>query len=86
MSRGVGREKIFLTDNDYSRFIEYVESTIERPCFYVFALCGIKDSPPYMHDGRCLTLEDTVGSFNLIQELKLLAQQKTDLVAFMRTL
>ena len=51
-----------------------------------FALRGIKDSPPYMHDGRCLTLEDTVEFFNLIQELKLSAQQKIDLVAFMRTL
>jgi len=51
-----------------------------------FALRGIKDSPPYMHDGRCLTLEDTVEFFNLIQELKLSTQQKTDLVAFMRTL
>ncbi len=51
-----------------------------------FALRGIKDSPPYMHDGRCLTLEDTVEFFNLIQGLKLTAQQKTDLVAFMRAL
>ena len=51
-----------------------------------FALRGIKDSPPYMHDGRCLTLEDTVEFFNLIQGLKLSAEQKTDLVAFMRTL
>lgn len=51
-----------------------------------FALRGIKDSPPYMHDGRCLTLEDTVEFFNLIQELKLSSQQKTDLVAFIRTL
>ncbi len=51
-----------------------------------FVLRGIKDSPPYLHDGRCLTLEDTVEFFNLIQELKLTAQQKTDLVAFMRTL
>ncbi|MCP4267158.1 MAG: cytochrome B6 [Candidatus Brocadiaceae bacterium] len=51
-----------------------------------FALRGIKDSPPYLHDGRCLTLEDTVEFFNLIQELKLTKQQKTDLVAFLRTL
>jgi len=41
---------------------------------------------PNMHDGRCLTREDTVESFNMIQALKLSAQQKTDLVAFMRTL
>ena len=27
-----------------------------------FPLRGIKDSPPYLHDGRLLTLEDTVSS------------------------
>jgi len=26
-----------------------------------FTLRGIKDSPPYLHDGRLPTLEDTVG-------------------------
>lgn len=51
-----------------------------------FTLRGIKDTPPYLHDGRCLTLEDTVEFFNLVQELKLTAQEKADLVAFMRTL
>ena len=30
-----------------------------------FTLRGIKESPPYLHDGRCLTLEDTVEFFNL---------------------
>ena len=51
-----------------------------------FPLRGIKDSPPYLHDGRLLTLEDTVEFFNLIQELKLTEQEKKDLVAFMRDL
>jgi cytochrome c peroxidase len=51
-----------------------------------FTLRGIKDSPPYLHDGRCLTLEDTVEFFNLVQELKLSAQEKADLVAFLRQL
>ena len=51
-----------------------------------FPLRGIKDSPPYFHDGRLLTLEDTVEFFNLILELKLTAEEKTDLVAFMRQL
>ncbi len=51
-----------------------------------FALRGIKDSPPYMHDGRLLTLEDTVEFFNLILGTKLTQQEKQDLVAFMRTL
>lgn len=51
-----------------------------------FPLRGIKDSPPYLHDGHLLTLEDTVEFFNLVQELKLTDQEKADLVAFMRAL
>ncbi len=51
-----------------------------------FPLRGIKDSPPYMHDGRCFTLEDTVEYFNLIQQLHLNDVEKTDLVAFLRSL
>lgn len=51
-----------------------------------FPLRGIKESPPYLHDGRLLTLEDTVEFFNLVLELKLTAQEKQDLVAFMRVL
>lgn len=51
-----------------------------------FPLRGIKESPPYLHDGRLLTLEDTVEFFNLILELNLTAAEKSDLVAFMRVL
>ena len=51
-----------------------------------FTLRGIKDSPPYLHDGRLLTLEDTVEFFNLVLGVKLSPQEKTDLVAFMRLL
>jgi cytochrome c peroxidase len=51
-----------------------------------FALRGVKDSPPYFHDGRLLTLEDTVEFFNLVLELKLNPDEKKDLVAFMRAL
>lgn len=51
-----------------------------------FTLRGIKDSPPYLHDGRCLTLEDTVEFFNIILDLRLNSQEKADLSAFMRTL
>jgi cytochrome c peroxidase len=51
-----------------------------------FALRGIKDSPPYLHDGRLLTLDDTVEFFNLILGIKLAPQEKQDLVAFMRAL
>lgn len=51
-----------------------------------FPLRGIKDSPPYLHDGRLLTLEDTVEYFNLILETKLTENEKKELVAFMQAL
>jgi cytochrome c peroxidase len=51
-----------------------------------FPLRGIKDSPPYLHDGRLLTLEDTVEFFNLILETKLTEAERKDLVAFLRAL
>jgi cytochrome c peroxidase len=51
-----------------------------------FPLRGIKESPPYLHDGRLLTLEDTVEFFNLILETKLTEEEKKDLVAFLKCL
>lgn len=51
-----------------------------------FPLRGIKDSPPYLHDGRCFTLEDVVEYFNLVQQLHLTAEEKADLVAFLLAL
>src|SRR6266481_6405302 len=51
-----------------------------------FTLRGIKDSPPYLHDGRLLTLADTVEFFNLVLGLKLNQQEKDDLVAYMLAL
>ncbi len=51
-----------------------------------FVLRGIKESPPYLHDGRLLTLEDTVEFFDLVLGTKLSEQEKKDLTAFMRCL
>jgi len=51
-----------------------------------FTLRGIKDSPPYLHDGRLLTLEDTVEFFNLVLGVQLTPREKAALVAFMRQL
>ena len=51
-----------------------------------FPLRGIKDSPPYLHDGRLLTLADTIEFFNLVLEIHLTADEKTDLEAFLRVL
>jgi cytochrome c peroxidase len=51
-----------------------------------FPLRGIKDSPPYLHDGRLLTLDDTVEFFNLVLGTKLSDPEKQDLVQFLRAL
>jgi cytochrome c peroxidase len=51
-----------------------------------FTLRGIKDSPPYFHDGRLLTLEDTVEFFNLVLSLKLTPEEKSNLTAYLRCL
>lgn len=51
-----------------------------------FTLRGIKDSPPYLHDGRLLTLDDTVEFFNIVLGTKLATDEKEALVAYLRTL
>ncbi|MDJ0450711.1 cytochrome B6 [Methylocystis sp. JR02] len=51
-----------------------------------FTLRGIKDTPPYLHDGRLLTLADTVEFFNLVLGVKLTQEEKDALVAYMLTL
>ena len=51
-----------------------------------FPLRGLKDSPPYLHDRRLLTIEDTVEFFNLVTGVTLTGQEKKDLVAFLRCL
>ncbi|HEX7035361.1 MAG TPA: cytochrome B6 [Pseudomonadales bacterium] len=51
-----------------------------------FPLRGIKDSPPYLHDGRLLTLDDAVEFFNVVLQLGLTEQEKKDVVSFLYTL
>jgi len=51
-----------------------------------FPLRGIKDSSPYLNDGRLLTLEDTVEFFNLVSGTRLNEQEKRELVTFLRAL
>jgi cytochrome c peroxidase len=51
-----------------------------------FTLRGIKDSPPYLHDGRLMTLADTVEFFGLVLGLKLTQDEKDSLVAYVLTL
>src|SRR5690606_28754950 len=51
-----------------------------------FPLRGIKESPPYFHDGRLLTLEDTIEFFNLVLGVQLTAEEKADLLAYLLVL
>jgi cytochrome c peroxidase len=51
-----------------------------------FTLRGIKDSPPYLHDGRLITLADTVEFFNLVLGTGLTQDEKDALVAYMLAL
>ncbi len=51
-----------------------------------FTLRGIKDTPPYLHDGRLLTLADTVEFFNVVLGTKLTQKEKDQLVAYLLTL
>jgi cytochrome c peroxidase len=67
------------------QMINGMEANAQGP-IKTFPLRGIKESPPYFHDGRLLTLEDTIEFFNLILETKLNSEEKSQLVAFMRQL
>jgi cytochrome c peroxidase len=51
-----------------------------------FTLRGLKDSPPYLHDGRLPTIADTVEFFNLVLGVKLTAEEKQNLVAYLLAL
>jgi cytochrome c peroxidase len=77
----------YYTDNSFyePRMINGIMATAEGP-IKTFTLRGIKDTPPYFHDGRLLTLEDTIEFFNIVLELGLSEREKADLLAFLFTL
>jgi cytochrome c peroxidase len=70
--------KVGATKND---FVEMPDGPIKT-----FTLRGLKDSPPYLHDGRLMTVPDTVEFFNLVLGLKLTPPEKEALVAYLLTL
>ncbi len=71
--------------DDYMHDLKAERFYVGRPegPIKTFPLRGIKDSPPYLHDGRCPTLHDVVEFFNLVLQLQLTGQEKEDLVAYM---
>jgi len=71
--------------DDYMHDLQVERFYVGRPegPIKTFPLRGIKDSPPYLHDGRCPTLHDTVEFFNVVLQLHLTLQEKNDLVAYL---
>ena len=71
--------------DDYLHDLKVERFYVGRPegPIKTFPLRGIKDTPPYLHDGRCPTLHDTVEFFNLVLELQLTKAEKEDLVAYL---
>jgi hypothetical protein len=77
----------FFTDNQmHDLCVEDCYDGRAQGWIKTFSLRGIKDSPPYLHDGRLPTLEDSVEFFNLLFHLQLSRDEKHDLVAFLRIL
>ena len=71
--------------DDYMHDLQVERFYVGRPegPIKTFPLRGIKDSPPYLHDGRALTLADAVEFFDIVLELGLTKDEKADLVAFL---
>lgn len=71
--------------DDYMHDLQVERFYVGRPegPIKTFPLRGLKDSPPYFHDGRCPTLHDVVEFFNIVLELRLARDEKEDLVAYL---
>jgi len=71
--------------DDYMHDLQVERFYVGRPegPIKTFALRGIKDSPPYLHDGRLPTLQDAVEFFDVVLGLRLNKQEKEDLVAYL---
>ncbi|MES2644604.1 MAG: cytochrome B6 [Myxococcota bacterium] len=80
----------FMHDLKTERFFEPVlingRMAVADGAIKTFPLRGIKESPPYLHDDRLLTLDDTVEFFNLVLGTRLSETEKKDLVAYLYTL
>ncbi|MEX0880515.1 MAG: cytochrome B6 [Thermoanaerobaculia bacterium] len=74
------------TENFYTKRTIAGHTMVGDGAIKTFPLRGLKDSPPYLHDGRLMTIEDAIEFFNLVQGIKLTAAEKKDLAAFLRAL
>jgi cytochrome c peroxidase len=85
--RGVNIQRLFGSQRALKTVEDFTEFE-QRAAYFDGApvIATKKESPPYLHDGRLLTLEDTVEFFNLILETRLGDKEKADPTAFLRTL
>jgi cytochrome c peroxidase len=67
---------------EFQAILDFPRTARSRPS----RCAGSRTPPRYMHDGRLLTLDDTVEFFNLVLGTRLTGQEKRDLVAFLRAL
>lgn len=74
-------ERFYKPGQTFNDMVELPDGPIKT-----FTLRGIKDTPPYLHDGRLMTLADTVEFFNLVLGTKFTQDEKNDLVAYMLAL
>jgi cytochrome c peroxidase len=74
-------ERFYRTGQTVNDFVALPDGPIKT-----FTLRGIRDTPPYLHDGRLMTLADTVEFFNLVLGTKLEQREKEALVAYLLTL
>jgi hypothetical protein len=59
------RAAVYLDDKMHDLKVERFLNVPPDGPIKTFTFRGIKDSPPHLHNGRLLTLEDTVEIFNL---------------------
>ena len=71
--------------NDYINDLRMKRFYVGRPegPIKTFPPPGIKDSPPYLYDGRRPTPHDALEFFNIILEVKLTTGEKEDWMAFL---
>lgn len=73
-------------DQMHDLVVERLSGGRREGAFKTPALRGLKDSPPYLHDGRLPTVEDAIVFFDLVLKLELAPAEKRDLAAFLRAL
>jgi cytochrome c peroxidase len=63
----------------------YAERTSQK-AYRTTPLRGLALHPPYFHDGSAATLAAVVDHYDQVLTLKLSAQQKADLIEYLKTL